>query len=245
MTTGAWSRRRVLAMSLQATLMASAAPALGRTIRGGMPWTPGQVDAPYPFDGARFLTPDERRCVSAMVERLIPSDARGPGAREAGVIDFIDNQLAGFYGRGERWYMQGPFGPSTPEQGYQFEEPPAGLYRRGIAALDTACRERHGGRVFAALDAPTQDAVLTLLEKDEFDLPDDVPAKAFFSLVRENAIEGFFCDPLYGGNRDMVGWRLVGFPGARYDYRPYLDHNGQRITLEPVGLKGAPAWNPR
>ncbi|MGQ3355308.1 MAG: gluconate 2-dehydrogenase subunit 3 family protein [Phreatobacter sp.] len=245
MTTGAWSRRRVLAMSLQATLMASAAPALARTIRGEMPWTPGQVDAPSPFDGARFLTPDERRCVGAIVERLIPSDARGPGAREAGVIDFIDNQLAGFYGRGERWYMQGPFGPSTPEQGYQFEEPPAGFYRRGVAALDAACRERHGGRVFAALDAATQDSALGGMEKGGFDLPGGIPAKAFFTLVRENAIEGFFCDPFYGGNRDMVGWRLVGFPGARYDYRPYLNHNGQRITLEPVGLKGGPTWNPR
>lgn len=232
-------------MSLQATLMASAAPALARTIRGEMPWTPGQVDAPSPFDGARFLTPDERRCVSAIVERLIPSDARGPGAREAGVIDFIDNQLAGFYGRGERWYMQGPFGPSTPEQGYQFEEPPAGFYRRGVAALDAACRERHGGRVFAALDAATQDSVLGGMEKGGFDLPGGIPAKAFFTQVRENAIEGFFCDPFYGGNRDMVGWRLVGFPGARYDYRPYLNHNGQRITLEPVGLKGGPTWNPR
>jgi gluconate 2-dehydrogenase gamma chain len=245
MAKGDWSRRHLLAITIPATLAAAASPGLARTIRGQMPWTPGRVDAPYPFDGARFLTPQERGCVAAMVERLIPSDARGPGAREAGVIDFIDNQLAGSYGRGDWLYMQGPFGPSTPQQGYQFEEPPAGFYRRGTAALDAACRERHGGRVFADLDAATQDSVLAAMEKGEFELPDGVPVKAFFELVHENAIEGFFCDPLYGGNRDMVGWRLVGFPGARYDYRPYLDHNGQRVTLEPIGLKGGPAWDPR
>ncbi|MDP3545763.1 MAG: gluconate 2-dehydrogenase subunit 3 family protein [Phreatobacter sp.] len=244
MATADWSRRHLLAVSLQASLAVSATPVLSRTIRGSIPWTAGRADTPYAFDGARFFTPEERRCVAAIVERLIPSDTRGPGAREAGVIDFIDNQLAGFYGRGERWYMQGPFREGTPQQGYQFEDPPAGLYRRAISALDAACRARHGGRGFAALDAPTQDAVLKQLEAGELEL-EGAPGKGFFSLVLENAVEGYFCDPLYGGNRDMVGWRLVGFPGARYDYRDFLDHNGRRITLEPVGLKGGPTWNPR
>ena len=222
----------------------SAAPALARSISGAIPWTPGQGDPPPEFNAARFFNYEERRCISAMVDRIIPSDENGPGAREANVIGFIDNQLANFYGRGERWYMQAPFGDGTKEQGYQYHEPPRGLYRNGIAALDKVCRGKFEGRAFADLDAKTQDRVLKNIDDDELKF-EGVPARTFFRLVRENVIEGFFCDPFYGGNRDMVGWRLVGFPGARYDYRSYLDHNGRRINLEPVGLKGGPAWNVR
>lgn len=239
-----WSRRWVLGASLHTMALLGSAPALARTIKGHMPWTPGRTEQPFAFTGDRFFTPAERRCIAAIVERLIPSDDRGPGAREAGVIDFIDSQMAGAYGRGDRWYLQGPHREGTPEQGYQAALPPAGLYRQAVAALDADCRRRHGNRVFAELDAGLQDAVLRQMEEGTLDL-EGAPAKAFFGLVLENAIEGFFCDPFYGGNRGMVGWRLVGFPGARYDYRQYLNHNGSRIALEPVGLKGGPAWTPR
>jgi gluconate 2-dehydrogenase gamma chain len=57
--------------------------------------------------------------------------------------------------------------------------------------------------------------------------------------------EGFFSDPLYGGNRDMIGWKLIGFPGARYDYRPYIAQHGKKLAIEPVGLHGRPGWNPQ
>lgn len=69
-----------------------------------------------------------------------------------------------------------------------------------------------------------------------------VSASSFFELILTNTIEGFFSDPIYGGNRDMLGWRLVGFPGARYDYRDYLDHDGRRLDIPPVGLAGRPEW---
>ena len=238
------TRRDVLLGLLFTGSLAGASSVSARTISGSIPWTAGRADTPYRFDGARYFTAPERRCVAAMVERLIPSDERGAGAREAGVIDFIDNQLAGLYGRGDRWYMAGPFGEGTDEQGYQFREPPAGLYRAGIAALEAASASAFDGRGFADLDAAQQDDLLGKLEEGELDFG-DVPGEAFFSLVLENAIEGFFCDPLYGGNRDMVGWRLVGFPGARYDYRDFLNHDGAPIALEPVGLMGGPAWNAR
>jgi hypothetical protein len=71
---------------------------------------------------------------------------------------------------------------------------------------------------------------------------DGVKAKAFFELLLQNTPEGFFSDPIYGGNRDMVGWKLIGFPGARYDYRPYVDKHGAQLDLPPVGLKGRPGW---
>ena len=236
------SRRQVLAASLLAGTSLAVSAAFARTIGREIPWTPGSAPALRGFDGARFLTDAERRCLDALTARLIPSDDTGPGAREAGVVDFIDNQLAGFYGRGERWYMQGPFRDGTSTQGYQGEHAPAALYRAAIDALDAHCRDRFDGRVFAELPEDEQDALLKRIEDEELEF-EGVSATAFFALVQENTIEGFFCDPIYGGNRDMVGWKLVGFPGVRYDYRDHLDHNGAHISIEPVGLSGRPAWN--
>jgi gluconate 2-dehydrogenase gamma chain len=212
------------------------------TISDGIPWLPGSADTPPAYPGLRFFSGAERRCVDAITSRLIPADETGVGARDAGVTDFIDSQLAGFYGRGERWYMRGPFADGLDTQGYQSEHPPAGLYRLAIKALDAHCQGTLG-KDFSQLSEQQQDDILSLLEEGELEL-DGVSAKTFFNLVLENAVEGFFSDPIYGGNRDMVGWQLVGFPGARYDYRDFLDHDGAAITIEPVGLKGRPAWNP-
>lgn len=216
--------------------------AFARTIFEELPWLPGRANEPSAYPALRFFTATERRCVDAITARLIPSDESGAGAREAAVMDFIDSQLAGFYGRGERWYMRGPFADGLDTQGYQSEHPPAQLYRAAIEALDAHC-EGTAGSVFAELPEDQQDTILKRIEDDELEL-DGVSATAFFNLILENAIEGFFSDPIYGGNRDMVGWKLVGFPGARYDYRDFLDHNGEAINIEPVGLKGRPAWNP-
>lgn len=199
------------------------------------------ADQPALPDPAQtFFTAAERACVRAISARLIPSDDTGPGANEADVVTFIDRQLAGFYGRGERWYMKGPFHEGTDEQGYQFENPPAGLYRKALAALDEHCRAAHAG-AFADLDATLQDNILAAMEEGNLEF-ENVSASAFFDLVLDNTIEGFFSDPIYGGNRDMAGWRLVGFPGARYDYRDYLDHDGKRLDIPPVGLAGRPEW---
>ncbi|QRI66053.1 gluconate 2-dehydrogenase subunit 3 family protein [Shinella sp. PSBB067] len=220
---------------------AIAAPAFGRTI-SGIPWVPGLADRPAVPDPARtFFTAAERACVRAISARLIPSDDTGPGADEADVVTFIDRQLAGFFGRGERWYMKGPFSKGTDEQGYQSESPPAGLYRKALAALDAHCRGSHDGKAFDELDAGVQDDILAAMEDGELEF-EGVAAPAFFALVLENTIEGFFSDPIYGGNRDMAGWRLVGFPGARYDYRDYLDHDGKRLDIPPVGLAGRSEW---
>lgn len=236
------TRRQVLAASLLGGASLLASGAFAQTISHGIPWISGTSPSPRGFDGARFFTDAERRCVDALVGRLIPTDELGPGAREAGVVRFIDNQLAGSYGRGERWYMKGPFADGLETQGYQEARPPADLYRAAIAALDAHCRETFDGRVFAELGEDDQDAILKRIEDEELEF-EDVSATAFFGLLRDNTVEGFFCDPIYGGNRDMIGWRLVGFPGARYDYRDHLDHDGEPIQIEPVGLTGQAAWN--
>ncbi|WFE76561.1 gluconate 2-dehydrogenase subunit 3 family protein [Roseinatronobacter sp. S2] len=217
---------------------------LGAREYGGtnMPWAAGVANLPHDaMHAARFFTPEEYEMADAITARLIPDDDTGPGAQAAGVVDFIDRQLAGFYGRGQRWYMQGPFPEPLETQGYQAPYPPAGLWRAGLAALDQHCHQAHG-QGFAALDGPTQDDVLKGMEKGEVDL-NTTDAASFFDFIREMTIEGFFCDPVHGGNRDMVGWHLIGFPGARYDYRDFLHHNGAAIDMPPVSLMGRPAWN--
>lgn len=239
MTEERFSRRRILAISLLGGTWVLASAAFART---GIPWIAGTAPFPRGFNGKRFLNAAELRCVDALVSRLIPADETGPGAREAGVLDFIDDQLAGSYGRGERWYMKGPFAEGLETQGYQSALPPADLYRAALAALDAHCRAQFGDRSFAELSESEQDDLLQRMEDGELEL-EGVSASGFFGVLQENAIEGFFCDPVYGGNRDMIGWKLVGFPGARYDYRDFLDHDGERISIEPVSLMGRPAWN--
>lgn len=241
------TRRAFLRHTLLAGTVLAGFPtlSLAREYRGGhqWPWESGRADVPhYGLETDTFLTIGERQFVDAATARLIPSDDDGPGAREADVVTFIDRQLAGFYGRGQRWYMKGPFPEDVLDtQGYQSEYPPADLYRVSIAAIDEWCAQNRDGRSFADLEEAEQDEILTMIEEEELTVT-GVPLATFFSLLHDNAIEGFFADPIYGGNRDMVGWAYVGFPGARYDYRDYIAHNGQAIVMPPVSLMGRPGW---
>ncbi len=192
---------------------------------------------PAVADTFTWATEAERAFLEAAVDRLIPADDLGPGGREAGVAFFIDQQMGGPFGRAERWYMAGPWKEGTDTQGYQLKLTPAQLYRRSIAAIDAYCAGRYGGKAFARLDAKTQDEVLHGLEKGDIDL-DGPPAKDFFEMLVQNATEGFFADPIYGGNRDFAGWKLVGFPGPRYNYVEEIKQFGKPYPLPPVGLAG-------
>src|SRR5690606_2563419 len=87
-----------------------------------------------------FFSADEYRFIQAATARLIPGSSDDPGALEANVAFFIDLQLAGPYGRADRWYMEGPWADGTTQQGYQLNETPAQLYRKAIAGIDEHCR---------------------------------------------------------------------------------------------------------
>lgn len=188
----------------------------------------------------RFFTAPEHAFVEAAVARIIPADDLGPGAKEAGVAEFIDRQLAGPYGRAERWYMQGPWGKGEDEQGYQLRLTPAQLYRAAIEDLDRHVRRQHGNRAFAELDATTQDDVLHRLEKGDVKLA-NASGDAFFKMLVDNTVEGFLADPLYGGNRDFIGWKLIGFPGPRYNYVAEIDQFGKKYDMPFVSIAGRDA----
>lgn len=200
---------------------------------------------PYPADrlpvvGARpgyvFLSPTEVAFVDAAVGRLIPADELGPGAVEAGVTTFIDRQLAGPFGKARDWYMQGPWSDGTKQQGYQLRRTPAEVYRAAILAVDDHARKASGS-AFANLGADKQDALLHALEDDKVDLG-DVSAKTFFTLLWQNTQEGFFADPIYLGNRGFIGWKLIGYPGPRYNYDGAIRRYGERYPYPTVGLMG-------
>jgi gluconate 2-dehydrogenase gamma chain len=149
---------------------------------------------------------------------------------------FIDRQLAGPFGRAETWYMQGPFREGIEQQGYQLKLTPAQLYRAAIRDFDEYTKDKHG-KAFAELDASTQDRLLEALDKDELKLP-NVDGRTFFEMLVQNTVEGFLADPMYGGNRDFIGWKLIGFPGPRYNYVAEIDQYGKKYDMPFVSIAG-------
>jgi len=238
---GKVSRRSVL--SATASLATAAATqAAAATVKGPPQWKPFDASLPEtdPSKGWAFFTADEARTVEAIVERLIPADELSVSGKDAGCAVFIDRQLSGSYGDFEWLYMQGPFRNGAPEQGDQSPLTPRDRYRLGIAALDAYCRKANGKR-FDELPPEIRDRILGGLETGEIQL-DGIDGKLFFMAVRTNTNEGYFADPIYGGNRDMVSWKMLGFPGARYDYRDYIDKHNQKIDLPPLSIAGRPEW---
>jgi len=165
----------------------------------------------------RFFTAAEARVVAAACERIFPHDDRGPGAIDAGVVVYIDRQLAGPYGRDKYRYTKPPFGPSSAEHGYQGADNPRALYRNGVKQLGA----------FDTLAVSDQVAALKAIEKTPF-----------FALLRAHTLEGMFCDPVHGGNENLSGWKMVGFPGPLMDYRAHVDaHYGEAWRPAPKSLE--------
>lgn len=183
-----------------------------------------------------YFNADEMRFLIAACERLIPSDEVGPGAVELGVPEFLDRQMAGPFGYGATWYMQGPFFAGYDKQGWQTQRNPRQLYRDAISAINTTIGRENGGKVFAELSAETQDQVLKLLQNEEFTL-DGVSGSFFFRWLLINTKEGYFADPMYGGNRNMDAWRMIGFPGARANFIGWPQHPEWRYRLPPVSIR--------
>ena len=180
-----------------------------------------------------FFNVAEARFIEAACERLIPADEAGAGALAAGVPNYLDKQLGGAWGAGERLYRSGPWLPGTPSQGYQLPFTPAELFHTALRAINQDFEKR--GTAFGDLSAQAQDAYLKSLEAGGQDL-DGVPSAVFFDMLLRMTIEGFFSDPVYGGNRDMVAWRMIGFPGAYADYYEAIDQHGVKFERAPMSI---------
>ena len=181
-----------------------------------------------------FFIEPEIAFIEAAVDRLIPPDNIGPGALGLDVAYYIDGQLESAYGNGERMYLEGPFGAGTETQGYQLPLRPSEFYRIAIADINNYCSSNFQGKSFAELNIDTQEQVLSGLEKGEIFLT-TVPGEVFFGLLLQNTIEGYFSDPVHGGNRDMGSWKMIGFPGARADFRADVGKS-EPVIYPPVSL---------
>jgi gluconate 2-dehydrogenase gamma chain len=172
--------------------------------------------------------------LSALVDRLIPADGEGPGALEAGAHEFIDLQMNTPYAYGALWYMQGPFVPSIEQFGYQFHMAPRELYRSALAGVNAAVHKQSGQAFRAAGRGRARRRHHAIAEGQ----PDigEVPSKIFFNQLLQNTREGYFCDPVHGGNKDMLAWKMVGFPGARADYMDWVEQYGKKYPLPPVSI---------
>ena len=216
----------------------------------------------------QFLSAEEAHALDAIVSRLIPGDAQDPGAHEAGVVTFIDNMLANTDGWAEPTYLSPPYakvyeGDAPPagadqdpdtvwipkdrasDYGWQAAARPQELYRAGLASLAKAA-----GASLAGLADMSDDALDALLKKMEagklnsFD--SGIPMfsdKAFFQMLLTHTYHGMFGDPLYGGNRYLVGWQLVDYPGSHRAYTPQ-DLLTEGTPLDPQSLANLPPFHP-
>jgi gluconate 2-dehydrogenase gamma chain len=199
-------------------------------------------DSPRPI---AFFNPHEAATVDAIASRIMPGDEHDPGAHEAGVVFFIDRNLGGAnLGYSLKTYTQGPFPVISEEPvevtassnrylydyidlgtdqasryGYQSVLSPQEMYRRGLEFIDAYAQSKHQGN-FVDLTAEEQDGILTDMQEDKATGFDGPSGRAFFTQLRNDTIEGMFSDPMYGGNQGLVGWKLIGYPGAQRFYTP-------------------------
>src|SRR5262249_36901114 len=173
---------------------------------------PGASKLPAPEGGYQSLSPDEAGFVEALVNIMCPADGLTPSGTDCGLATYIDRQLAGGFGKGERLYMRGPWKQGKPQHGYQLPLTPEQFFKAGVAVANEASQKKFG-KDFADLPPADADAFL-------HDLADDkvngvrLPLGSWFNeLVYPLFVQACFADPIYGGNVGKVFWKMIGYPG--------------------------------
>jgi len=187
--------------------------------------------------GYTFLKPAEAAFVEALAAHMIPADELTADGVALGVPVYIDRALAGGWGKGDRLYRQGPWPQGTPNQGYQLPLTPAELFRAGVRQANAYCRTTFG-RAFDRLAADRKEAFLLALSRGQAAFGAGPPAGAFFDLIYQLVMEGFFADPIYGGNRDKASWAMIGFPGVLANNARNAEayRDGRRYSAKPVSI---------
>jgi gluconate 2-dehydrogenase gamma chain len=226
-------RRFLLGAGLAGTAMAAGiAEPLEAQQPTASPPAAASPQEPEPFV---TLTALETAFIVAAVDTLIPADELSPSGSDCGVAIFIDRQLGSAWGGGGKMYRAGPFVKGKPEQGYQLALTPREYFAAGIAAANAWARKTYG-KDFDRLATADRVAALKAMEggKAEFEHFD---ARAFFGQLLSITMAGFFADPIYGGNRDMVAWKMIGFPGLPATYADKIDnYRDKRYVAAPQSI---------
>ncbi len=186
--------------------------------------------------GYAFLNPEEGAFVEALVDHMGPADELTPKGTDIGLNIFIDRSLAGGWGKGDRLYMQGPWKPGVPSQGYQLPLTPAELYRNGITAANAHCVKTYK-KTFDKLTEAQREEFLLALQGGKVTFENGPPARVFFTTVYQTVMEGMFADPMYGGNKNKAGWKMIGFPGViAVNYQNIEKYRDKAFPVNPVGI---------
>ena len=183
------------------------------------------------------LTQTEQAFFAAAADAMIPADELSPSGSQCGVAVFIDRQLAGAYGSGSRLYRDGPFAKAKakPELGYQLPLNPRDFFRAGVAAANEWSRKTRG-KDFDRLSESDRVAALKAMEEGKATFS-GVSSRMFFNALLDITMEGFFSDPIYGGNRNMASWKMVGYPGLPATYREDIrKYFGRKYDKPPQSI---------
>lgn len=225
------SRRMFFLKSGATTALVAAAPLAGCAI------APAEKSAEN--KAARrlvFLSPEEAKTMEAVVDTFVPKDEVGPGAVELGVVDFIDRRLGSGYGVGTNLYMSGPFGVGVGEQGTQSALTPRETWRIGLAELQEHCLKHRGNRRFEALSPAERNTVLLEVREGKATFA-SIPARDWLAQAFNDTMEGYFCDPIHGGNAGMGAWKMVGFPGPFRIYTQDIEkYRDRKFVDAPRGI---------
>src|SRR4051812_37549701 len=197
---------------------------------------PQPAAAPASQPGYAFLNIEEAAFVEALVDHMIPADEHSPKGTDVGINIYIDRALAGAWGKGDRLYMQGPWKPGVPSQGYQLQLTPAQLYRAGIAATNAYCRKQYG-KTFDQIAETQREEVLQGLATAKITFEHGLPVRVFWTTVYQTVMEGMFSDPIYGGNHNKAGWKMIGFPGVIAVNRENIEkYKNKPFPTDPLGI---------
>ena len=220
--------------SAAAATMAAAAQAQSAQVSASAPAS-GAPDAESPA-GSTTLTPTEAAFFTAVVDTFIPADELTPKGSDCGVVTFIDRELAGAWGGGAKLYRSGPFIKGKPEQGYQLSLSPREFFGVGVEAVNAWSRATYK-KEFDRLSIEQRNEALKALEGGKVKL-DGADAKVFFEALYQITMEGFFSDPVHGGNRNKISWSMIGFPGLPAVYADKIEKwRGKAYVVAPQSIQ--------
>ena len=222
-------RQFLLGAGLAGTAIAAG---IAEPVQAQQPAAAPTAPEPEPFV---TLTALEAAFIVAAVDTLIPADELSPSGSDCGVAIFIDRQLGSAWGGGAKMYRAGPFMKGKPEQGYQLALTPREYFAAGISAANAWSRKTYGKEFDRLAPADRVTALKTMEDgKAQFE---NFDAKAFFGQLHAITMAGFFADPIYGGNRDKIGWKVLGFPGLPATYADKIDaYRDKRYVADPQSI---------